>query len=173
MLFAALLGGRARALAGGGMSPVGAILAGGLLAGALDIAYACMFWAIKADVPARRIFQSVAAGLLGEASFEGGTATAALGLALHFLIATTMAAAFYLAARARPELVRRPVLTGAIYGVGLYVLMNYLVVPLSAAGPGSRNPLWIGLTVLVHAFFVGVPIALFVRRAVDPGPHPG
>lgn len=150
------------------MSPIASILAGGAVAGALDITYACVFWAIKADVPAQRIFQSVAAGLLGEATFEGGMTTAVLGLALHFFIATTMAAAFYLAARARPELVRRPVLTGAIYGVGLYIVMNYIVLPLSAAGSGSKNPLWIWLTVLVHAFFIGVPIALFVRRSVSP-----
>jgi len=44
----------------------------------------------EARVPAQRILQSVAAGLLGDASFEGGAATAALGLALHFLIATSM-----------------------------------------------------------------------------------
>ncbi len=150
----------------GGMSPVGSILAGGLVAGALDITYACVFWAIRADVPAQRIFQSVAAGLLGEASFEGGTATAALGLALHFLIATSMAAVFYVAARARPELVRRPVLTGAVYGIGLYLVMNYVVLPLSAAGTSPKFPLWIGLTVLVHMFLIGVPIALFVRRSV-------
>ena len=55
------------------------VLAGGLLAGALDITYACVFWAVKADLPPTRIFQSVAAGLLGEASFEGGAATAAAG----------------------------------------------------------------------------------------------
>ncbi|MBA3759414.1 MAG: hypothetical protein H0X07_02700 [Gemmatimonadales bacterium] len=46
---------------------------------------------MKSDVLAIRIFQSVAAGLLGQASFEGGAATAALGLALHYLIALTMA----------------------------------------------------------------------------------
>ncbi len=80
------------------MSPWAWVLAGGVVAGALDIAYACVFWAIKAGVPARRIFQSVAAGLLGEASFEGGAATAALGLALHFFIATSMSVAYYLAA---------------------------------------------------------------------------
>ena len=71
-----------------------------------------------------------------------------------------------MAARARPELVRRPVLTGAVYGIGLYLVMNYVVLPLSAAGTSPKFPLWIGLTVLVHMFLIGVPIALFVRRSV-------
>jgi hypothetical protein len=43
--------------------------------------------------------------------------------------------------------------------------MNYVVVPLSAAGPGSKDPTWIALSILVHALLVGVPIALFARRA--------
>lgn len=141
------------------------MLAGGLVAGALDIVYACAFWALKAGVPARRIFQSVAAGLLGRASFEGGAATAALGLALHFLIATSMSAAFYLVARRWPLLRRRPVPCGAVYGLILYGVMNYIVVPLSAAGPGSKDPLWIALSIAVHVLLIGIPIALFARRA--------
>jgi hypothetical protein len=141
------------------------VLAGGLLAGALDITYACLFWAIKADLPPTRIFQSVAAGLLGETSFEGGAATAALGLFLHFFIACTMALTYYLAARRWSVLARRPVPLGIAYGLLLYVVMNFVVVPLSAASAGSRDPTWIALTVAVHAFLIGLPIALFASRA--------
>jgi hypothetical protein len=147
------------------VSPWAWVLAGGVVAGALDIAYACAFWAIKAGVPARRIFQSVAAGLLGEASFQGGAATAALGLALHFFIATSMSVAYYLAAGRWTVLRDRPVACGAVYGLLLYGFMNFVVVPLSAAGGGAKNPLWIGLTVLVHVAFIGIPIALCARRA--------
>ena len=76
------------------------VLAGGLVAGTLDITYACVFWAIKAGAPPARIFQSVARGLLGAASFRGGAATAALGLFLHYFIATTMSFVYYFAAYA-------------------------------------------------------------------------
>jgi len=116
-------------------------------------------------VPAQRIMQSVAAGLLGEASFTGGRATAALGLALHYFIAISMSVAYYLVARRWPLLWQRPVASGAAYGLLLYGIMNYIVVPLSAAGPRSSDPLWIVLSIIVHAFLIGVPIALFVRRA--------
>jgi hypothetical protein len=57
--------------------PLAVVLAGGSVAGTLDIAYACIFWSLKRDVPAERILQSVAAGLLGDASFEGGGACVA------------------------------------------------------------------------------------------------
>jgi hypothetical protein len=141
------------------------VLAGGVVAGTLDILYACLFWALKQDVPAQRILQSVAAGLLGEASFEGGRATAALGLALHYLIAVSMSVVYYLAGRRLPRLRQRPFLCGAGYGLLLYAVMNYLVVPLSAAGPGSKDPLWVTLSIAVHALLIGVPIALAARRA--------
>lgn len=146
--------------------PLAYVLAGGIVAGTLDIAYACAFWALTHDTPARRILQSVAAGLLGESAFEGGAATAALGLGLHFLIATSMSFVYYLVARRVPLLRRRPVLCGAMYGLLLYAIMNYVVVPLSAAGPGSKDPVWIGLSIAAHAVLIGIPIALFARRAV-------
>jgi hypothetical protein len=144
------------------------VVAGGLLAGALDIAFAVAFWSVKAAVPPRRIFQSVAAGLLGDAAFVGGWGTAALGLALHFAIALSMSLAYFLAARRIPLLARRPWLCGAGYGLLLYAIMNYVVVPLSAARAGARDPLWIALGIAVHVLLVGVPIALLARRAVDP-----
>jgi uncharacterized membrane protein YagU involved in acid resistance len=145
------------------------VLAGGLVAGALDIAYACLFWWLKAGVPARRIFQSVAAGLLGAASFTGGWATAVLGLALHFFIATSMSLTYYLVARRWPLLYERAVPCGAAYGLLLYVIMNYIVVPLSAAGHGgAKDPLWVALSIVVHAVLIGIPIALFTRRALRP-----
>ena len=146
------------------------VLAGGIVAGTLDISYACAFWAVKLGVPARRILQSVAAGLLGEAAFQGGAATAALGLALHFLIAVSMSVTYYLVSRRWSLLWRRPLACGALYGLILYGVMNYIVVPLSAAGSGSRDPLWIGLTVAVHALLIGIPIAWFTRLAHQPWP---
>jgi hypothetical protein len=143
------------------------VLAGGLVAGTLDITYAWLFWAIKAGVPFRRIVQSVAAGLLGKASFASGVPTAALGLGLHYFIACSMAVAYFLVARRWPALTERPVVYGTAYGLLLYAIMNYVVVPLSAAGGGgAKDPLWVGLSVAVHMFLLGVPIALFVRAAL-------
>jgi hypothetical protein len=163
-------------MAEGRSHPAIFVLAGGLVAGTLDIAYACIFWGAKRGVPPTRIFQSVAAGLLGPASYEGGAGTAALGLFLHYFIALSMAVAYYLVARHWPLLWRQPALCGAGYGLLLYGIMNYVVVPLSRAGRGSKDPLWIVLSIAVHMVLIGVPIAFFARRAyvsrgsiVDPG----
>ena len=138
------------------------VLLGGLVAGTFDITYACAFWGLKAGVPAERIFQSVAKGLLGPASFRGGAATAALGLFLHYFIATSMSFTYYLVAQKWAALRERPFPYGAAYGLLLYVIMNYIVVPLSRArGGGSGGTLWITLSIVVHMLLIGVPIAWF------------
>lgn len=149
------------------LPPLAYVLAGGVAAGALDIGYAWLFWAVKAGLPAQRIFQSVAAGLLGKASFAGGWSTAFLGLGLHFFIATSMSLTYYLVARRRPLLREHPLACGAGYGLILYGIMNFVVVPLSAASGGSKDPLWVALSVAVHMLFIGIPIALFTRLALE------
>jgi hypothetical protein len=144
------------------------VLAGGLVAGTFDITYACVFWAIKAGAHPTRIFQSVARGLLGPASFRGGAATAALGLFLHYFIAITMSVFYYFVARKWSLLYKYPLRCGAIYGLGLFIFMTYVVVPLSAArGGAAPGKLWIVLSIAVHMFLIGVPIAYFTRRAID------
>ena len=146
--------------------PLVYVLAGGLIAGALDILYAYTFWTVKSQMPAQRIFQSVATGLLGDTSFQGGWRTAALGVALHFVISITIAVVYYLLALRWSLLWQQPLLSGTIYGLLVYGAMNYVVLPMSAAGSVSRNPLWVGLSILVHMFLIGVPLAVFGRRAV-------
>jgi hypothetical protein len=142
------------------------VLTGGLVAGTFDITYACTFWWLKRGVLPTRVLQSVASGVLGDASFTAGRRSALLGLALHYCIATSMAVTYYLFARRWSDLWHKPWVFGPLYGVLLYGIMNYIVVPLSAANPGSRNLVWVLLSIAVHAFLIGTPCALFARRAM-------
>jgi hypothetical protein len=142
-----------------------AIFWGGLVAGALDITYAFVFYGLRNGLSPARILQSVASGLLGADAFKGGAATDALGAALHFLITFTAAAVYYAASRRLNFLVRRAFVCGVLYGVLIYAVMNYVVVPLSAVPPrGAPPPVVLVTGLLVHMFFIGLPIALFARR---------
>jgi hypothetical protein len=145
-----------------------AILAGGLLAGALDITYACIVLSFR-DISPIGVGQSVASGLLGrEAAVAGGIRTGLLGFVLHFGMALIMAAAYFAAATRLPALAKRAVLFGPLYGLGLYLVMNHIVLPLSAIGRHGGNGPWylVSAEILVHMFFVGLTIALFTRRAL-------
>lgn len=141
-----------------------AILWGGLTAGALDITAAFILSSLRGVSPVR-VLHSVASGLLGAASFDGGAATAALGAVLHFLIALGAAAVYYAASRKLTWMVRRPVASGLLYGVAVYLFMNAVVLPLSAIAfkPSyTLRPIATGTVVLMVC--VGLPIALAVRR---------
>jgi hypothetical protein len=143
-----------------------AIVAGGLVAGTLDILDAFAMW-IPRGASATRILQSIASGLLGPSAFQGGTATAALGLALHFFIATSAASVYYAASRMMPMLVRRWVVCGFAFGICVYVVMNYVVIPLSLVHPSPfvlRNFI---NGILIHMFGIGLPIAYFASRSRD------
>ena len=139
------------------------ILSAGVAAGVFDIVAAMLVYGQRGARP-MRILQSIASGLLGPAAFQGGTATAAAGLVLHFFIAGAAAAVFYLASLRIHALVRRPVAFGALYGVVVYAFMNFVVLPLSAVAKRPFDARTALLIVLVHIVCVGVPIALIVRR---------
>jgi hypothetical protein len=149
------------------MSKARWLIAGALIAGTLDISYAIVFYYFRNHAPPGRIFQSVATGLLGKASFQGGTATAALGLVLHFFNATAITLIYYLAARRIPYLTLHPFVSGVLYGIGVYLVMNYVVIPLSAIGHLLPFVPVVAITgILVHMFFIGVPIAWSARKAL-------
>lgn len=150
-----------------GLSHPPLVLAGAI-AGLLDMVWVCTLWGTLGATP-KRIFQAIASGWVGnDAAVAGGWTTALLGLASHFAITIAMAYAYALAARRLPLLIQRPVLYGALYGILLWAIMIYVVVPLSAAPSGQSPPwpwaLWANLA--VHMFLVGVPCALGARWAL-------
>ena len=143
--------------------PLLAIFWGGLLAGIGDITQAFIVFGYYGAKPLR-ILQSIAAGLLGPASFQGGYATAALGSVLRFVIAFGAATVFYVASRYLSFLTRHAVIAGMLFGEAVYLFMYYVVIPLSATkrGPFSMGTLITGP--FGHMFLVGLPIALAVRK---------
>jgi hypothetical protein len=146
------------------VSTARALLYGTLIVGRLDALDALVFFGLRGVQPIR-IFQSIASGLMGRAAFSGGMATAVLGLALHFFIAFAIVGVFLIANGRLRELRRAPILSGLVYGIGVYVVMNYIVVPLSAAVSGRFSwPVFIN-GVLIHMFGVGLPASLIARAA--------
>lgn len=149
-----------------------AIVAGGLVAGVLDALDAIVAFKLVLGFDPVPIYQFVASGALGPAAFSGGLATAALGLAIHFVIAFSAAAVFTLASVRWRALVTRPAVTGAAFGVLVYLVMTHVVVPLSKI-PASPFSLPLALNgVIGHALLVGLPIAVAARRVFAHAPTP-
>jgi uncharacterized membrane protein YagU involved in acid resistance len=144
------------------------ILIGGLIAGTLDISYACIYSYLRRGTKPWVVLQSVASGALGQPAFTGGAKTAALGLAFHFLIALIAATVYYFASRVISFMITHAVISGIVFGICVYLVMNLVVLPLSRIP--VKVPLWaypwpslIGGS-LIHMLGIGLPIALVVRK---------
>jgi hypothetical protein len=135
-----------------------AIAVGGLTAGALDLAQAMTLFGA-------RIPLVIAAGLLGRGALHGGPGTYVLGILLHFFIACSAAAVYYGASRPLGFLKEHPLVFGLAFGAGVELVMNLVVLPLSALharGPYKLQDLILGL--VVHMVVVGLPISFSVWR---------
>ena len=170
------------------MKKLTAILLGALAAGVLDISYAFVVYGpLSYQLSPMQVLQSIASGWIGHDTGDaGGWNTALLGLGTHFMLTTVFATVFVVAAARLPLLTRAAVLSGLLYGFGLYLVMTYIIVPLSAASHfqhfatdlndavarlsesfSSVRPKdkWQLLgTIFTHTVFVGLPIALINRR---------
>ena len=132
----------------------------GLIAGTIDIGAA----ALINHVGPALILQGIASGLLGMKSYAGGVGTVTLGLMLQLAMSIAIAGIYAAAATRIAWLCSRPVLAGLAFGLGVFVVMNMIVVPLSAFGPKPAHIslVWLLLNVLAMLVF-GVIVATIVR----------
>jgi hypothetical protein len=140
-----------------------AIFWGGLIAGVLDISAAFVSSGLRGRSPLW-VLQSIASGLLGAESFQGGLATAALGAACHFLIAFVACAVFYAASRSLSFLVQHFILSGLLYGVAVYAFMNLVVLRIAFQNRISYPPAVLVTGLLIIIICVGLPISLVVHH---------
>jgi hypothetical protein len=145
------------------------ILRIGLIAGTLDITDALVFSYFRGATPVM-VFQYIASGLIGRRSFQLGWTSVLLGVAIHYFIALTWTAVFHFVSRRFSILIRRPVPSGLLYGVAVYLFMNLVALPLSGV-PHPLKPISLVSRVngvLALMFCIGLTIALLVRRGSAP-----
>lgn len=145
------------------------ILAATLIVGGLDFTYASLsvFFSGGSIV---KLWQFVASGLLGSQAFAMGMTGVIIGVACHFLIMAAFSAAAWFLCRSVPFITRQPIVAGIAYGVGIWLVMNFLVVPLS--NTGTRAPR-IALGAIMNLGFamhlvIGVLLVLIAKRGQRP-----
>ena len=132
-----------------------------MLAGTLDLVFVSALW-WHAGVTPDAILRVIASGLLGPAAFDAGGSMPALGLLLHYAMSFVMAIVYLVHAPCR--MTANPWTGGPLYGAAIWLVMNLVVVPLSAA-PVAIPPLTVAVADFAgHMFLVGLPIALLARR---------
>jgi len=142
-------------------SILGAILLGGFVAGTIDIGAAALI--NNASVPV--ILKAIASGILGKASFQLGIEAESLGVLLQWAMSILIAAIFVVTASRVTMLKRQWLAGGLAYGVGVFFVMNYVVVPLSAIGRVPHFTAARFIENLLAMLLFGVIIAFFARSA--------
>jgi uncharacterized membrane protein YagU involved in acid resistance len=152
--------------------PWSAVFLGGLIAGTIDIGSAALINWLSPLV----ILHAIASGMLGRASFFEGATSAILGLLLQWAMSLIIAAVFVLSSRVLPGLVRFWAAAGIAYGVVIFFVMNYVVVPLSAATPTHDFPHFTPARFagnMVAMLLFGLIVAYFAQRSAheaEPAP---
>src|SRR5215469_1189143 len=142
----------------------------GLVAGTLDISDNLIFNHFRGITPTM-VFQYIAAGLIGMRSVDLGAASVALGVVLHYFIAISWTAIFYLASRRFEFLRRWPATSGLAYGAFVYLFMNLIIVPLSNV-PHVHSAVTLANRingVLAVVIFIGLTISLLTSAATQSG----
>ena len=148
-----------------GLSAFQTTLVAGLVAGTLDILGVILLYVFVLNGPSPvQLLQAVASGVFGRSAFTGGWSMAALGLGLHYLIALAWAAIYVWSFPRLPYLRRQKTLSGVLYGLLVWSVMNLVVVPLSLVSPAPFR--WSGaiLNLALLVFLVGLPLAWLVPR---------
>ncbi|HEU4997086.1 MAG TPA: hypothetical protein VFT29_19855 [Gemmatimonadaceae bacterium] len=135
----------------------------GLLTAVIDGAFSSVLSVAFYNSTIARLWQRVAAALLGPGAYEGGTRTALIGVAMHVGVAFAWSAVFlFLVMRA--DAVQRIVSTragvikaAAVYGPCVWLVMSLIVIPiLYRTAPAITVRWWVQL--IGHFPFVGLPI---------------
>ena len=141
-----------------------AALVGGVIAGVLDIVYAFVLHGMSGRSPLW-VLQSVASGWMGRGAFRGGEMAGVVGIASHMGISIAAAAVYGVAVRGSAWIRGHWIAGGIVFGILVYLFMNFVVIPLSAApfGPSWAMKSFIQ-GFISHALLFGLPIAWVWRR---------
>ncbi len=134
-----------------------------LICGALDAAYASVAAMLRGK-PVGPVWTGVASGPFGDAAQGWGTAGVVAGLLVHFAIMSVMCAFFLWGVWQNAWVRAHAVLSGAVYGLLLFVFMYYGVLAMRF-GLVLTDPVKIAIGLFPHIFFVGIPLALIARRS--------
>jgi len=151
-----------------GKAIVRAIIIATVIAGTLDILSAFAY-AILADGTPLGVLSGIGSAIVDREAFANPYILPAIGLALHFGIMIVMATAYLLAASRIPLLNRLPVLSGIGYGLALWGVMYWVVLPhrwptMFPVDP-RLDPKGFAEDLFSHIILVGIPIALVAKSA--------
>ena len=147
-------------------SKSGTIFLSGLIAGTLDILAAVIIYAVVLEkTTAIKILQSIASGVFKKEAYTGGPHMAWYGLGLHYLIAFIFAWFYFIIYPYLPFLKKNVILSGILYGIFVWIIMNFIVLPIVfPLLPEKHFDFPLLLSILILIVCIGLPIASITRK---------
>ena len=144
--------------------PFSTALRTGLLVGTLDGIAAIIMFLIRGGKDPGKIFQYIASAAIGKESFSGGWSTILLGVLFHYFIACAFTFIFFFVYPRLKFFYKSPVLSGLLYGIIIWLIMNLVVIPMSRLPQSPINPSQAIPGIIILMLVVGLPLALVARK---------
>jgi hypothetical protein len=144
----------------------GAIFLSTLVAGTLDIIAAIVVYTvILQKTTAEKLLQSIASGIFKTEAYTGGAQMALYGFLLHYFIALSFSYFYFMVYPEFPFLKKSTILSGVLYGVFVWVVMNLIVLPVTfPILPEKHFDFPLLLSILILICCIGLPIAFITRK---------
>jgi len=141
----------------------------GVITGLIDGLFSSVLSVAFYHSTVTRLFQGVAATLLGAEAFNGGVQTFALGVLMHFGVAFGWSTVFLLIVKRAPWIRRLlnsrygVIKVASLYGPFIWLVMSLAVIPALMYRPPAINVRWL-IQLIGHIPFVGIPIVATIGR---------
>src|SRR5215218_9257169 len=140
------------------------ILQAGIVIGTLDIVSAFIYYLIKTGQKnVFNVLKYIASGIFGKEAFSGRNKMIIAGLVLHYVIAFAFTIFFFLLFPKMKALSKNKILTGILYGIFVWMIMNLVVVPLSSVGKRPFVFVSVLINVLILIVCIGIPLSFMAN----------
>lgn len=141
------------------------IVKAGLIVGTLDILSALAYYFINTgEKNVFIVLKFIASGIFGKEAFSAGNRMILTGLVLHYIIAFAFTIFFFLIFPKIKAFSKNKILTGVIYGIFIWIVMNLVVVPLSKIGPQPFNMINSLINVIILIVCIGIPLSFMASK---------
>lgn len=144
------------------------VIKAGLLVGTLDILAALIQQYIKTGKSPVGVLKFIASGIFGQTAFTSGPMMIVVGLVLHFIIAMLFTLFFFWLTTKLPLLLKYKILTGIVYGIFIWCVMHFIIVPLSNTPPIPYTLKGNIIAISILICCIGLPLAFMAGRATKP-----
>ena len=110
-----------------------------------------------------QFMQWITSAIDGTSAFGAGSSAIIEGFIIHVIVTFIMAAVYYFAYK-NSRIVRKNTLTsGIIYGLGIWIVMNLIVFPLSNVPPAPFVLFNAFISIIWHIVLVGLPFSIITN----------